>query len=128
MNEIATVTNNAICGYAENVDKKAFYNAINSTDVNLSDCINKVIKVKSFLFVPAQITDMETGEIIETERVVVFDADGNSYYSTAQGLLSSFKNLAVCFPSTAEEWKDGLDCKIEKRSTKKGQTYIVTLV
>jgi hypothetical protein len=71
--------------------------------------------------IPDSATDEDTGEISEFIRVVLFDADGKSFRTSAAHAPSRLRGLLELVPS--EEWQNGVALIIEQRRGKRGRDY-----
>ena len=48
-----------------------------------------------FIIQPIEMPDEKTGEIQAVPRVILIDAEGNSYHAISTGIFSSLKNIAA---------------------------------
>lgn len=108
-------------------DKKALFNIMTNAETKLSDCVNKEIEIANFVFTSGSTTDAETGEVMEQERVIIVDTEGNSYHSMSQGLVNSMHQLVAVFGEPSL-WTEPLKITVVRKETKKGNTFIVQLV
>lgn len=118
-------------GASELEVKKALYNLVSNAENAFSDCLNKVIKVSAFAFTSAEVTDKQTGELMNRERVVAIDEDGATYHSVSTGLVSSFKNIAQIFGDVHGELiriNPALAIEIKQVKTPKGHTFKAVIV
>ena len=111
--------------------KKLMYNLATSADTRLSEMINKPFIIKGVTFAYAEVTNRETGELEERERVLVIDNDGNTYHSVAGGLVSSLHNFVNAFGEEQNGFyiiNEDIPAVVESKETKNGHTYILKLV
>lgn len=98
--------------------KVAVFNASNNPDHKVGDYINKVIVVKDVLAELIEVTNDETGEVEVTPRVVLIDANGESYQAVSKGIFNALKKAIAIFG--APTWDEGLSCLIKQVSVGKG--------
>lgn len=103
------------------------YNAINSAKEKADDHKNEVLNIVDVAAHPITITDENTGELINTMRVVLIDENGVGYEAVSQGIVSSLTKLfAVVGQPT---WTPALALKIVEQKTRKGfKTNTIELV
>lgn len=103
------------------------YNAINNAKEKLDDHINEVINCVDVVAHPISILDENTGEMVDTVRVVIIDDKGVGYEAISVGIISSLTKLfgIVGRPS----YNPPLKMKVVKQSTRKGfKTNTIELV
>jgi len=83
----------------------------------LADIIGKEINVEHVLAHSVE-TVSEEGEITALLRIVVVDADGTAYATTAAGIRESIRLLAKFYG--LPPWKGGLKVKVESIKTRRG--------
>lgn len=107
--------------------KAAVFNAANNPTHKVGDFINKVIKVKDVLAEQIEITDEETGEVSSAVRVVLIDANGESYQAVSTGIYNALKRTIQVFG--APTWDEPLPLLIKQVSVGKGSmlTFDVAL-
>lgn len=106
-------------------DKKKLYNALNSPDFKISDCINREIVIKDAVLTPVTIADEKTGEIREAVRSILIDKDGKTYNATSSGIHASLKNIMNIFGGL--HFDEGLTVIVQQITTKRGSTLTLTL-
>lgn len=107
--------------------KKALYNLGTSAEKRLSAMVNDVVMVKAFAFADAQMTDKQTGEVRDAERVLVIDAEGTTYHSMSAGIVSGFHNIAGLFGTEKNHLitlDEPIAVEIQEKDTPKGHTFI----
>lgn len=122
-NALALINNDA----TEYDVKKALYNLGTSAEKRLSSMVNDVIMVKAFAFAEATVTDKQTGEIRDAERVLVIDVDGVTYHSMSAGLVGGFHNIAGIFGTEKNHLitiDEPIPVKILEKDTPKGHTFV----
>lgn len=78
-------------------EKKALFNAMNSPEFRVAAFINKRIPVKNILVETVNCTSQDTGELVPTPRVVLFDKDGHTYQCVSFGVYTAVKKMIACF-------------------------------
>lgn len=94
------------------------FDALNNPTHNVADFINKSIPVANVLIEVAEMTNEDTGEITKAPRVVLIDADGNSYQAVSIGMFNAVKNAFRCFG--AAPWEPVLMFDIKQKAVKNG--------
>lgn len=115
----------AFCSMDANTaeEKKILFNAMNNPDERLSDCVNKIIKIKDVYCETVQMVNEQTGEVTEAPRIVLIDVDGKSYQSVSSGVYNSLKKLMQIYG--VPTWDEPI-AVIPKQLTK-GSYKIMTL-
>ena len=103
-------------------DKKALFNALESCDVLLNDCVGKVIEIKDVYCEKQEVTDEETGEVKPKYRTILFDVDGKTYATGSYGIYNVIKKLIAIYGLPT--WEDGLKVKIIKQKVKDGKSKL----
>ena len=117
------------CSVADDGSRKAkvaIYNAINNADEQIADHINEVLDIVDVVAFPVQLTDEDTGEIVECLKTVLIDKAGKSYTATSQGIANSLSRIfsIVGMPS----WKDEpVKMKIKQVQTRNGNNKVNTI-
>lgn len=138
-NELATTNTNNIlnsqagamvCSIkADPTDRQAsakIYNAMNNPTHRVNDYINKEIDVTDFLIEMTDILNDETGEVSTVPRVVLIDADGESYQSVSIGMANVVRNLVnVCGMAP---WNPPVTIRIKQQPTKRGSMLTADMV
>ena len=105
---LSNITNDFFCSIKDDgtqESKVKIYKAINNSDEQLSDHINKEILLKDVVAHPVTLTNEETGEIVTCLRTVLVSADGKGYQAVSQGVVSSLQKIFTIFgmPDTWEK-------------------------
>ena len=103
-------------------DKKALFNALETCDCLLNDCINKEITIKDVYCEKTQIADEETGEVKPKYRTILFDIDGKTYATGSYGIYNVIKKLIAIYGLPT--WEDGLTVKVIKQKVKDGKSKL----
>jgi hypothetical protein len=105
-------------------DKAALYNAINSPEAQLADCINQRIAVADFIVQQVTITK-ETGEVVSAPRIVLIDTEGHTYSCVSVGIHNALQTICFIFGMPAQWGEDGLPVIV--RQINRGSNRILTL-
>ena len=103
-------------------DKKALFNALETCDCLLNDCVNKEITIKDVYCEKTQIADEETGEVKPKYRTILFDIDGKTYATGSYGIYNVIKKLIAIYGLPT--WEDGLTVKVIKQKVKDGKSKL----
>lgn len=94
------------------------YNAINSSDNPISDNLGSVLEITDMVAHAIELEDEITKEKVQAMRVVLLTADGTSYHSVSQGVVSSLqKIIGIVGPAP---WKPALKVVPVEVKTRKG--------
>lgn len=108
-------------------EKKDLFNALETCDALLNDCVGEEINIKDVYCEEREVTDEETGEIKKKYRTILFDVSGQTYATGSYGIFNIMKKLFAIygFPT----WENGVKVKVAKRPIGKGKsTLTLTLV
>lgn len=106
--------------------KAKIYNAVNSPDKKLSECIGEVIELKNIVAHEVQLIDEETGEVIRPLRIVLIDKNGVSYEAVSGGVANSISRLLQIF-GQPETWTEPIKVKAKQKNTRNGNNKVTTL-
>ncbi len=109
-------------------EKKELFNALESCDALLNDCVGQEISIKDIYVEEKQTLDDETGELKTKYRTILFDASGQTYATGSYGIYNVLKKLVQIYglPTT---WEKPLKVKVAKRPIGNGkQSLTLTLV
>ena len=98
-------------------DKKKMFNAMNVTDVSLSDHLDEPIHVVDYLIHDCEISD-DNGEMQETKRLVLFDKDGKTYSTVSNSAYDSFGKIITIFGEPSE-WNGEIAIRATERKSRK---------
>lgn len=107
-----TAVSSSYCSMVANTpeEKVAFYNAINSPNNRLKDCVNIEIAVKDVYAERCTAVDAKTGEATPMVRMVLIDDAGVSYGCCAKGTFSALQKLFSLF-GTPDKWENPIIIK-----------------
>lgn len=102
------------------------YNAINSPDKKLDECIGEIIELKDIIAHEVEIVDQNTGEVIRPLRTVLVDTKGTTYQAVSIGVANSLNRLLQIFgqPGT---WDRPIKVKPVKKATNNGTNKVTLL-
>ena len=106
--------------------KMAVFNAVNSPEKKVADCIGEVIMLKDIVAHEIWLTDENTGETIKAMRIVLIDDNGVGYEAVSSGLSNAIQRILDIFgqPNT---WKAPIPVKPIQKSTRNGVNKVTTL-
>ena len=106
--------------------KASIYNAINSPDKKLDECLGEVIELKDIIAHEVELVDQNTGEVIRPLRTILVDTKGMTYQAVSVGVANSLTRIFQIFgqPGT---WETPIKVKPVKKKTNNG-TNMVTLL
>lgn len=109
-------------------EKKELFNALESCDALLNDCVGQEIKIKDMYVEEKQIIDDETGESKTKYRTILFDENGQTYATGSYGIYNVLKKIVQIY-GLPESWEKPLKVKVAKRPIGNGkQSLTLTLM
>lgn len=109
-------------------EKKELFNALESCDALLNDCVGQEINIKDMYVEEKQVIDDETGEIRTKYRTILFDENGQTYATGSYGIYNVLKKIVQIY-GLPETWKKSLKVKVAKRPIGNGkQSLTLTLM
>ena len=109
-------------------EKKELFNALESCDVLLNDCVGEEIAVKDVYVEEKKVVDDETGEVKTKFRTILFDEDGKTYATGSYGIYNVLKKIFTIY-GLPTSWDKPLKVKVAKRPIKDGkQSLTLTLM
>ena len=132
-NELALfsgVKQNIYCSKAveSEEDKKELFNALETCDALLNDCVGTEIEIKDIYVEEREVVDEETGELKKKYRTILFDASGQTYATGSYGIYNIIKKIVTIY-GLPETWANPLKVKVAKRPIGNGkQSLTLTLV
>ena len=121
-----TTAKNQYCTFEpKNDEEKAkLFNATNSPDERIADCINKTINMKNVFIEVVECVKKETGEIQTCPRIVILDENMKSYQCVSIGIYSAIKKIFTSF-GLPHTWEKPI--KVEVKQVTKGDRKMLTL-
>lgn len=109
-------------------EKKELFNALESCDALLNDCVGQEIDIKDIYVEEKQVMDDETGEIKTKYRTILFDENGQTYATGSYGIYNILKKIVQIY-GLPESWEKPLLVKVAKRPIGNGkQSLTLTLM
>ena len=108
--------------------KKQLFNALETCDALLNDCVGQEIAIKDIYVEEREITDEETGEVKPKYRTILFDENGQTYATGSYGIFNIVKKIVSIYglPTT---WENPVKVKVSKRPIGNGkQSLTLTLI
>lgn len=109
-------------------EKKELFNALESCDALLNDCVGQEIEIKDIYVEEKQVIDDATGELKTKYRTILFDKNGQTYATGSYGIYNILKKIVQIY-GLPESWEKPLKVKVAKRPTGNGkQSLTLTLI
>ena len=109
-------------------EKKELFNALESCDALLNDCVGQEINIKDIYVEEKQVMDDESGEIKTKYRTILFDENGQTYATGSYGIYNILKKIVQIY-GLPESWEKPLKVKVAKRPIGNGkQSLTLTLM
>lgn len=109
-------------------EKKELFNALESCDALLNDCVGHEIAIKDIFVEEKQVVDKETGELKTKFRSILFDENGQTYATGSYGIYNVLRKIISIY-GLPDSWEEPLKVKVAKRPIEKGkQTLTLTLI
>ena len=106
-------------------EKKELFNALETCDALLNDCVGQEIEIKDIYVEEKQVMDDETGEIKTKYRTILFDENGQTYATGSYGIYNVLKKIVQIY-GLPETWEKPLKVKVAKRPIGNGK-HLLTL-
>ena len=109
-------------------EKKELFNALESCDALLNDCVGQEIEIKDIYVEEKHVVDEESGELKTKFRTILFDVNGQTYATGSYGIYNILKKIVSIYglPTT---WEKPLKVKVAKRPIGNGkQSLTLTLM
>ena len=101
-------------------EKKELFNALESCDALLNDCVGQEIDIKDMYVEEKQVIDDATGEIKTKYRTILFDENGQTYATGSYGIYNILKKIVQIY-GLPENWEKPLKVKVAKRPIGNGK-------
>lgn len=131
-NEISLFTgikNNTYCSKVVNSEeeKKELFNALESCDALLNDCVGQEILIKDIYVEEKQVLDDESGELKTKYRTIIFDENGQTYATGSYGIYNVLRKIIQIYglPTT---WEKSLKVKVAKRPLGNGKQALTLIL
>lgn len=108
-------------------EKKELFNALETCDALLNDCVGQEIDIKDMYVEEKQVIDDETGEIKTKYRTILFDESGQTYATGSYGIFNVLKKIISIYglPTT---WEKPLKVKVAKRPIGNGKQSLTLVI
>ena len=108
-------------------EKKELFNALESCDALLNDCVGQEIEIQDIYVEEKQVVDEETGELKTKYRTILFDKSGQTYATGSYGIFNILKKIVGIYglPST---WEKPLKVKVSKRPIGNGKQSLTLVI
>lgn len=107
-------------------EKKEFFNALESCDALLNDCVGQEIEIEHIYVEEKQVLDDVTGEVKNKYRTILFDKSGQTYATGSYGIYNVLKKLIRIY-GLPTVWDKPLKVKVVKKPFGNGKSSL-TLV
>lgn len=108
--------------------KKQLFNALETCDALLNDCVGQEIAIKDIYVEEREITDEETGEVKPKYRTILFDESGQTYATGSYGIFNIVKKIVSIY-GLPTNWENPIKVKVSKRPIGNGkQSLTLTLI
>ena len=108
-------------------EKKELFNALESCDALLNDCVGQEIEIKDIYVEEKQVMDDETGEIKTKYRTILFDENGQTYATGSYGIYNILKKIVQIY-GLPESWEKPLKVKVSKRPIGNGKQSLTLVI
>lgn len=124
------VKQNIYCSKKAETDeeKKELFNALESCDALLNDCVGQEIEIEDIYVEEKQVVDETTGELKNKYRSILFDVTGQTYATGSYGIYNVLKKIVGIY-GLPDSWEKPLKVKVTKRPIGNGkQSLTLTLI
>lgn len=124
------VKQNIYCSKKAETDeeKKELFNALESCDALLNNCIGQEIEMQDIYVEEKQVVDETTGELKNKYRSILFDVTGQTYATGSYGIYNVLKKIVGIY-GLPDSWEKPLKVKVTKRPIGNGkQSLTLTLI
>lgn len=124
------VKQNIYCSKKAETDeeKKELFNALESCDALLNDCVGQEIEIQDIYVEEKQVVDETTGELKNKYRSILFDVSGQTYATGSYGIYNVLKKIVGIY-GLPDSWEKPLKVKVTKRPIGNGkQSLTLTLI
>lgn len=108
-------------------EKKEMFNALESCDIVLNDCVNNEIELKDIYIEERQVVDKETGEVKTKFRTILFDVNGQTYATGSYGIYNILSKIVKIY-GLPDTWEKPLKVKVAKKPIKDGKSSLTLLL
>lgn len=107
-------------------EKKRMFNALESCDKLLNECVGQEINLKD-IYVESYMARDEQHAGQTKYRTILFDADGTSYVTTAYGVFNALRKIMSLYgePNT---WPEPIKVQVIKRPIGGGKETLTLII
>jgi hypothetical protein len=99
-----------------------------TTSEPVDEHLNEIIRLKDFVAQAIQITDENSGEVVDAARVILIDEDGSAFHAVSVGLASALRNIVQVVGEPAT-WDEPISITVVREKTRKGfQVFTIKFV
>jgi hypothetical protein len=107
---------------AESVEEKKKIFAAISDAMDIRDHLNEPIALANVVAQAVSIADTNTGEVIDTVRVILVSSDGDAYAAISDGLLGSLRDLFGILGEPAT-WSEPVPIIVKEEMSNKSRRF-----
>lgn len=107
-------------------DKKALFNALESCDALLNNCVGQEIELKDIYVEEKQVQE-ESGELKTKYRTILFDANGQTYATGSYGIYNILRKIVSIY-GTPDTWDEPIKVKVDKRPIGNGKSTLTLIL
>ena len=105
-------------------DKVTLYNALaNPKSLRKEKMIDKAFNLANVIIREEQYTDAESGEVRDSESVIMVTDEGDAFYLSSATLGDSVRNILSAFGDPADQEERSLKVKVISDLTQRGYTF-----
>ena len=108
-------------------EKKELFNALESCDALLNDCVGQEIEIKDMYVEEKQVVDEDTGELKTKFRTILFDKSGQTYATGSYGIFNVLKKIVGIY-GLPTSWEKPLKVKVAKRPIGNGKQSLTLII
>ena len=123
------IKNNIYCSKVAETEKekKELFNALESCDALLNDCVGQEIEIQDIYVEEKQVVDEKTGELITKYRSIIFDKSGQTYATGSYGIFNVLKKIVGIY-GLPDTWEKPLKVKVSKRPIKDNKQSLTLIL
>lgn len=106
--------------------KAAIFNAINSPQKKIADNIGETILLTDIVAHPIKLVDENSGELIDSMRMVLVDSKGVTYEAVSSGMVNAIMRMLQIF-GQPDTWDEPIPIKPIQKATRNGNNKVTTL-
>ena len=108
-------------------EKKELFNALESCDALLNDCVGQEISLKDIYIEEKNVVDDETGELKTKYRTILFDDNGQTYATGSYGIYNVIRKIISIY-GLPDTWENPLKVKVSKRPIGDGKQSLTLIL